>query len=123
MWLALTDCDTQLTKPGGRNNLEQRENCAKVCENFCKIFPVKFKRNLTRKMNSLSLILPKHIRDKGLYYEFLCLEQGGEQAHKKLNQAEQRYSSVHNPEERYYLMLKSFKNLDKCDLSIFLPRK
>ena len=33
------------------------------------------------------------------------------------------YSSIHNPEERYYLMLKSIKNLDKCDFSIFVPRK
>ena len=123
VWLPLTEADTQLSKPGGRKNLKQREICAQACEQFCQVFPLKFKHNLTRKMHSLSLILPKHIRDKGLYYEFLCLEQGGEQAHKKLNQAEQRYSSIHNPEERYYLMLKSIKNLDKCDLSIFVPRK
>ena len=123
VWLALTDCDTKLSTPGGRTNLKQREECAQACENFCKIFPLNFKRNITRKMNSLSLILPRHIRDKGLYYEFLCLEQNGESAHKKLNQAEQKYSCVQNPEERFYLMLKSLKNIDKCDLTVFVPRK
>ena len=96
---------------------------AKACELFCKIFPLKFKRNLTRKMHALSFVLPKHIRVKGLYYEFLCLEQAGEQAHKKLNEAERTYSSIHNPEDRFYLMLKSIKNRDKCDLTIFTPTK
>ena len=28
----------------------------------------------------LSLVLPKYIREKGMYYEFLCLEQAGERA-------------------------------------------
>ena len=74
-------------------------------------------------MHALSLVLPKHIREKGLYYEFLCLEQAGEQAHKKLNEAERTYASIHNPEERFFLMMKSIKNRDKCDLSIFTPTK
>ena len=38
VWLALTDCDTKLSTPGGRTNLKQREECAQACENFCKIF-------------------------------------------------------------------------------------
>ena len=63
-----------LSKPG-KKSMEEREKCAQACEEFTKIFPLKFDRPLTRKMHVLSLILPKHIREKGLYYEFLCLEQ------------------------------------------------
>ena len=86
MWLALKDCDTQLSKPDGRTDFKKREYCAQACEKFCKIFPLNLKKNIKRKMNLFFL----HIRDKGLYYEFLCLEENGEQAHKKLNQAEHK---------------------------------
>ena len=39
-------------------------------------------------MHVFSLVLPKHIREKGLYYEFLCLEQAGERTHNRLNNGE-----------------------------------
>ena len=46
-WLSLTECDTLLSKPG-KKSIAMREECAVACENFCKIFPVHFKRPLTK---------------------------------------------------------------------------
>ena len=68
-------------------------------------------------------MLPKHIREKGLYYEFLCLEQAGERAHNRLNQAEKIFANISNEEERFFKMIKFLKNQDKCDLTIFKSRK
>ena len=62
-------------------------NVPQSCEKFTKIFPLQFAHSFTRKMHVLSLVLPKYIREKGMYYEFLCLEQAGERAHNRLNTA------------------------------------
>ena len=44
---------------------EESENCAKECEEWCKVFPVFFpNRNITRKMIEYSLVLPRFIREK-----------------------------------------------------------
>ena len=100
-------------------------SCAVACEKFCKLFLMHFDRPLTRKMHSLSLVLPWHMRQKGLYYEFLCLEQAGERAHCRLNEAERVYSNVQPQENRYFLMMKYLKNRDRSDLSVVqsVPRK
>ena len=51
-------------------------------------------------MHVFFLVLPKHIREKGLYYEFLCLEQAGERAHNRLNNAEKIFANIVNEEQR-----------------------
>ena len=38
-------------------------NTAQAMEEFGKFFPVHFKRNLTRKMNILSIVGPRQVRD------------------------------------------------------------
>lgn len=119
-WLSLTDIDTHLTKPG-KKTLAMREECAVACEKFCKIFPMHFDRPLRRKMHSLSLVLPWYVRQRGLYYEFLCLEQAGERAHCMLNEAERVYANVQPQENRYFLMVKYLKNRDRSDLSVVQP--
>ena len=101
--------------------IAMREECAVACEKFCKIFPMHFDRPLTRKMHSLSLVLPWHVRQRGLYYEFLCLEQAGERAHCRLNEAERVYANVQPQENRYFLMMKYLKNRDRSDLSVVQP--
>ena len=97
--------------------------CAQACEEFTKIFPLKFDRPLTRKMHVLSLILPKHIREKGLYYEFLCLEQAGERAHNRFNQGETVWANIRSEEKRFFKIIKYVKNQDKSDLTIFNSKK
>ena len=98
--------------------MEEREKCAKACEEFTKVFPLRFSRPLTRKMHVFSMVLPKHIREKGLYYEFLCLEQAGERAHNRLNKAESIFANIQNEEKRYFKIIKYvfFKNI----LSLYL---
>ena len=86
-----------------------------------KIFQVKEWQ--TRKMHVLSLVLPKYIREKGMYYEFLCLEQAGERAHNRLNTAEKIFATITNEEHRYFKMMKYVKNQDKCDKTIFNSKK
>ena len=80
--MILANAQKLLSKPG-KKSMEEREECAQACEKFTKIFPLKFSRPLTRKMHVFSLVLPKHIREKGLYYEILCLEQAGEHTHNR----------------------------------------
>ena len=91
-----------------------------ACEKFTKIFPLRFARSLTRKMHVLSLVLSKYIREKGIYYEFLCLEQAGERAHNRRNIAEKIFATITNEEQRYFKMM---KNQDKCDKTIFTSKK
>ena len=67
----------------------------------------------------LSLVLPKYIREKGMYYEFLCSKQAGECAHNRLSNAEKIFANIANEEQRYFKMLKYVKNQDKCDKTIF----
>ena len=70
-------------------------------------------------MHVLSLILPKHIRDKGLYYEFLCLEQAGERAHNRFNKEQTVWATIRSEEQRFFKIMKYVKNQDKSDLTIF----
>ena len=122
VWLILANAQQMLSKPGKKSQ-EEREECAKACEQFTKIFPMRFNRSLTRKMHVLSLILPKHIREKGLYYEFLCLEQAGERAHNRFNQGETVWATIRSEEKRFFKIIKHVKNQDKSDLTIFNSKK
>ena len=74
-------------------------------------------------MHIFSMVLPKHIREKGLYYEFLCLEQAGERAHNRLNKAKSLFANIQNEEKRYFKIIKYVKNQDKCDLTVFQSKK
>ena len=81
---------------------EEVEKFAQECDKFCKLFPVFFPRkNLTRKMVELSLVLPKFIREmKGKLNTILRFEQEGEHLHQLLNSLENKYKSIYNKEER-----------------------
>ena len=120
--MIIANAHTLLTKPG-KKSMEEREKTAAACENFCKVFPLRFARPLTRKMHCFSFVLPKHIREKGLYYEFLCLEQAGERAHNRFNKGQTIFGNIQCAEQRYFKIMKYVKNEDKCDLTIFNSKK
>ena len=61
------------------------------------------------------------MRNRGLYYEFLCLEKVGERAHCRLNEAERIFVNVQPQEKRYFLMMKYLKNKDRSDMSVLQP--
>ena len=115
----LTNIDTLLTKPGEKTS-QERETTAKACEEFGIFFPVNFYRSLTRKMHVLSFVAPQQIRNDGDFFKFLKLEQEIERAHHILNILERRFEPVKNKALKYFLMIKAFKNLQKCDFSITL---
>ena len=58
----LTRIDTLLCTPGQKTK-DQQEETAQAMEEFGKFFPEHFKRNLTRKMNILSIIGLRQVRD------------------------------------------------------------
>ena len=118
----LTKIDTLLCS-SGKKTLEQREETALALEEFGLYFPVHFKRNLTRKMHLLSFSAPKQIREHGDWYRYLRLEQETERAHHELNLLEEEFRSVKNKAQKYYLMLKAFKNKQKIDKGVVVPRK
>ena len=88
------------------------ESAAQVCEEWCQVYPVFFpNKNLTRKMVEWSIMMPKFIREKkGFMNTMLRLEQEGEHLHQILNSLENRFKSVYNKSERYYLILKELEN-------------
>ena len=97
-----------------RNNTdEDLENCAKICEDWCKNFPKFFpEKNLTRKMIEYSLVLPRFLREKkNLMNTLLRLEQEGEHLHQLFNNMENNYKSVFKKSYRYFLMLESYENI------------
>ena len=61
--------------------------------------------------------------DKGLYYEFLCLEQAGEKAHARFNKGEVIWANIRSEEERFFKIMKYVKNADMCDMTIFNSAK
>ena len=93
MWKILATIEKKLSQPGEKSS-EEIEEAANACESYTRRFPVLFKRNMTRKMHVLSIILPKHIRKDGDYYEHLKLEQAGERLHNVLNQLERQYVTL-----------------------------
>ena len=103
--------------------LEQREETAHALEEFGLYFPVHFKRNLTRKMHLLSFSAPKQIREHGEWYKYLRLEQETKHAHHELNLLEEEFISVKNKAQKYYLILKAFKNKQKVNKGVAEPRK
>ena len=61
----------------------------------------------------------KTYKRKGHVLWVLCLEQAGERAHNRLNNAEKIFANITNQEQRYFKMLKYVKTQDKCDKTIF----
>ena len=117
----MTNIDTLLCK-SGEKTLEQREQTAQACEELGKFFPVNFKRPLTRKLHILSYVAPQQIRNDGDFFKYLKLEQEIERAHHILNILERRFEAVKNKAVKYFLMIRSFKNLQKSDLSITMTK-
>ena len=78
---------------------EQTEWGAKVCEQYCEEFPFLFpETNMTPKMNILSCVLPKQIREQGLVHIMLKVEQEGERLNKQLNELEDNLHHIkHKP--------------------------
>lgn len=54
-----TNQDDTLLCTSGEKTKDQQEETAHAMEEFGKLFPVHFKRNLTRKINILSIVGPK----------------------------------------------------------------
>ena len=82
---------------------------------FCKKFPVYFPTmSLTRKMIELSLVLPKFIRTKPVFFTMFRLEQEGEHIHKLLNDIERILRNTLNREERYFKIIKEYENKVYC---------
>ena len=71
-------------------------------------------------MHIISFVAPNQIRKDGDFFKYLKLEQEIERAHHVLNILERRFESVKNKAVKYYLMIKEFKNLQKCDFNITL---
>ena len=87
-------------------NREQIEEAARKCEKFTVAFPMLFPHNhITRKMHSLSIVLPRQIRKDALFYKKLKIEQMGESLHQQLNTLESRYANVWPKSKRYFFML------------------
>ena len=73
-------------------------------------------------MHVLSIDAPRQIRATGDYYKYLKLEQETERAHNILNRLEKQFESVKNKSEKYFLMIRAYKNEQKSDLSMFRAR-
>ena len=67
--------------------------------------------------------LQRKVSKHGDWYRYLRLEQETERAHHELNLLEEEFRSVKNKAQKYYLMLKAFKNKQKIDKGVVVPRK
>ena len=67
----------------------------------------------------LIFVFPKFIREQNLCYKMLKLEQAGEKVHSILNDLERLLSGIKNKETRYFILLKEYENLLRCDLKNF----
>ena len=114
--------DTLLCTAGEKTK-QQREETAQALEEFGKFFPVNFNRNMTRKMSLLSIEAPKPVREDGDFFKYLKLEQEIERAHNVLYTLERQFECVKNKVEKFYLMIRGYKNLQKCGKDITSLRK
>ena len=80
--------------------MEQREQKTKALEEFGKFFPVNFYRNMTRKMNILTIVAPKQVREDGDFFKYLKLEHEVERVHNVLNTLHKQYENVKNKFEK-----------------------
>ena len=90
--------------------LVSKKNILRHVDNLMvtQILPVTY---LTRKMVEYSLVLPRFLREKkNLMNTLLRFEQEGEHLHQIFNTLENRYISVFNKPNRYWLMLESYEN-------------
>ena len=69
-------------------------------------------------MHILLIVSPRQIREDGDYFKYLKLEQAIERAHHELNELEKQFECVKNKAEKYFLMVKSYKNRQKVDQDI-----
>ena len=74
-------------------------------------------------MHCLSFSAPLQIRENGDWYKYLRLEQEIERAHHELNLLDEQFRSVKNKAQKFFLMLKAFKNKQKIDKNVVKPRK
>ena len=78
---------------------------------------------MTRKMNILCIEAPKQIREDGDFFKYLKMEQEIERAHNVLNTLERQFECVKNKVEKYYFMIRAYKNLQVCGKEIVCVRK
>ena len=71
----------------------------------------------------LSIEDPKQAREDGDFFKYLKLEQEIERAHNVLNTLERQFECVKNKVEKFYLMIRGYKNLQKCGKDITSVRK
>ena len=64
---------------------------------------------MTPKMNILSCVLLKHIREQKIAYKMLKGEQEGERVNKELNEIESRVVHMRKKLVRYFSLLKTTK--------------
>ena len=122
-WKILTDCDTYFSVKDPTK--EDIKKLIVACELFCKQFPKNFPtKNITRKMDCLSLILPLIIKEKGSnLYKYLKMEQEGERIHQRIKKLDQKYTNVRDKTERYYLIIRDLENENNTDLTDFQRKK
>ena len=102
---------------------EQKEETAQALEEFGKFFPVNFYKNMTRKMNIVCIEAPKQIREDGDFFKYWKMEQEIERAHNVLNTLERQFECVKNKVEKYFLMIRAYRNLQTCGKEIVTVRK
>ena len=74
-------------------------------------------------MSLLSIEAPKQVREDGDFFKYLKLEQAIERAHNVLNTFERQFECVKIKVEKFYLMIRGYKNLQKCGKDITSVKK
>ena len=74
-------------------------------------------------MHVFSNVLPKQIREKGEYYEYIKLEQEGESLHHQLNELEIQFACVKNQALHYFLINKELAKRKNFNKSLFTKKK
>ena len=117
----LTRIDTLFSTPGEKTE-EGKEETAQAMESFGRFFPKHFYRDMTIKMNVLVITGYRQIGEDGDYFKYLKLEQAIERAHHELKELGKQFECVKNKPEKYFLMIKSYKNRQKVDQDITKTR-
>ena len=65
---------------------------------------------MTPKMNILSCVLPKQIREQGLVHIMLKVEQEGERLNKQLNELEDNLLHIKHKPTRYFQLIRDMEN-------------
>ena len=95
-----------------------------MCEKYCEDFPILFPEvNMTPKMNILSCVLPKQIREQRLVHIMLKVEQEGERLMKELNELENKLTHIKHKPTRYFNLIRDWDNKVFCDRTYFETKK